>query len=98
MDAKKVRSVIQIYRLQLWNMGIPEKKIPPQISIGFVRAFFFQGWILGHVHAMLDEMEGFIRENRMDKTFRWLGFIQGTLWVSGVFTLEELKTHNRRDS
>ena len=95
MDAKKVRSVIQIYRLQLWNMGIPEKKIPPQISIGFVRAFFFQGWILGHVHAMLDEMDQFLDQDRLEKAFRWLGFVQGVFWVLGIYTLEELKNHNR---
>ena len=26
---------------------------------------------------------------------RWLGFVQGVLWVQGVYTLENLKSHNR---
>lgn len=33
-----------------------------------------------------------------EKAHRWLGFIQGVLWMSGVFTLDELKEHSRRCS
>lgn len=44
---------------------------------------------------MIRQMRNFISENRMDKCFRWLGFIQGSLWTIGDFTLEELKNHNK---
>lgn len=30
-----------------------------------------------------------------EKTMRWLGFMQGALWASERFTLEELKEHSR---
>lgn len=30
----------------------------------------------------------------MEKVFKWLGFIQGVLWIMGVYTVEELKDHN----
>lgn len=30
------------------------------------------------------------------KAMRWLGFMQGALWMAGIFTLEELKEHSRR--
>jgi hypothetical protein len=46
---------------------------------------------------MLDKMEGFISENRMDKVFRWLGFLQGFLWSQKIYTLAELTGHNRKD-
>ena len=36
--------------------------------------------ILAHCHGMLGKMEGFLREGRIEKTFRWLGFIVGCLW------------------
>jgi hypothetical protein len=29
------------------------------------------------------------------KTMRWLGFMQGALWMTRRFTLEELKEHSR---
>jgi hypothetical protein len=50
---------------------------------------------LKHCHGMLDQMEKFVLDGRMDKVFRWLGFIQGCLWSQNQYTLEELKNHNR---
>ncbi|MDD2696684.1 MAG: hypothetical protein PHE52_00800 [Candidatus Pacebacteria bacterium] len=46
---------------------------------------------------MLDKMEGFLKEGRIEKAFRWLGFIQGCLWSTGEYTLEDLMNHNRPD-
>jgi len=70
MTADKVREVIAIYRKKLEEMGIPKKQFPhnslPKSDNDF----------LAHCHGILDEMEKFIQENRMEKVFRWLGFIQ----------------------
>lgn len=52
---------------------------------------------LGHCYGMLAKIEEFVREDRMDKAFRWLGFIQGVIWAQGVYPLESLKNHNRPD-
>ena len=51
---------------------------------------------LEHCHSMLDKMEVFIKEDRLDKVNRWLGFIQGCLWMSGNHTLDSLKNMNRK--
>src|ERR1700677_4418928 len=32
---------------------------------------------------------------RLEKKFRWLGFIQGVLWVTGEMTIEESKNMNK---
>jgi len=53
---------------------------------------------LAHAHGMLDQMERFIEEDRMDKFFRWLGFVQGILWTLGIYPLEDLKNHNRPEA
>jgi hypothetical protein len=50
-----------------------------------------------HCSGMLTKMKKFLDENQIEKTMRWLGFIQGVLWVSGAFSLEELESHNRPD-
>lgn len=50
---------------------------------------------LEHCHGMLDKMVEFVREGRMEKTFRWLGFVQGVLWVTRVYPLTDLKNHKR---
>lgn len=32
---------------------------------------------------------------RWEKLMRWLGFLQDILWHEAIFTLDELKSHNR---
>jgi hypothetical protein len=36
-----------------------------------------------------------IPELAADKQNRWLGFVQGILWANGVFTIGEMRGHNR---
>ncbi len=50
---------------------------------------------LAHCHGMLYRMEQFIQQDRMGKTNRWLGFIQGVLWDQRRITLDELMSQNR---
>lgn len=44
-------------------------------------------WMCGRVgvYALLD----------IQKANRWLGFIQGYLWVAGDFTVDEMRHHNK---
>ena len=89
MTADKVRETLAIYRKKFEEMGIPKSQSPHSSFPTSDKDF------LAHCHGMLDEMEVFIQEGRMDKVFRWLGFIQGCLWRIGVYTIEEMKNHNR---
>ena len=89
MDLDSFRTVLSIYRQEFEERGIPKQEaqhdsFPPNDSE-----------YLAHCHAMLDEMDTFVEEEDMDKLFRWLGFVQGCLWSAEIFTIEELKEHNR---
>ena len=94
MTPEKVLEVIARYRTTCHNFAVPQKEyshcnyLPPR-----QRRFL----AMSHCHSMLDQMEEFVKEGRMDKVFRWLGFIQGVLWVLRVFTLDQLKSHNQSD-
>lgn len=50
-----------------------------------------------HLRSMIPKMRVLLEEGRREKLMRWIGFVQGALWVSHIFTLEELKDHNRPD-
>lgn len=50
-----------------------------------------------HLLYMCNQINEFIAEDRREKAMRWLGFVQGALWQAGVFTIDELKNHNRPD-
>jgi hypothetical protein len=51
---------------------------------------------LCHVKWMLFEM-GTWGDERLERMFRWLGFIQGVFWCEKVYTIDELKNHNREE-
>ena len=51
-----------------------------------------------HALYMLNRMEEFIKEGKREKFFRWLGFVQGILWLLGDLTVEDLRNHNRSDA
>jgi hypothetical protein len=50
---------------------------------------------LKHCAYMCQRIVEFADERRTEKAFRWLGFVQGVLWMCGEFTITELKGHNR---
>lgn len=49
---------------------------------------------LCHAAWMCDQAKQYTRQGRRAKAYRWIGMIQGILWMGGVFTINELKTHN----
>ena len=44
----------------------------------------------GHIRWMLNNMP-----DDLKKAGRWLGFIQGVLWMRNMFSIEQMKEHNR---
>jgi hypothetical protein len=89
MTKEKVREVLAIYRTKFEELGISKGKSSHTTTP------FLDEEFLSHCYGMLDEMEEFIQQDRMDKVFRWLGFVQGCLWTTGVYTIEAAKNHNR---
>lgn len=52
---------------------------------------------LNHAVWMCDQCRLFLRAGRLAKAYRWIGTIQGILLMNGVFSIAELKQHNRFD-
>lgn len=48
-----------------------------------------------HVLAMIDRIDPLVEAGRRDKAMRWYGFIQGVLWVMGMYSIDELREHSR---
>ena len=53
------------------------------------------GQALQHCLWMCAEIPTFIKDGKEAKAMRWLGFIQGVLWVTGRASIEEMKADNR---
>lgn len=91
MKAEKVLQLIALYRGKFEELGINRADYPHDEVLDSAE----NG--LAHCHSMLDKMEGFTNEGRMDKVCRWLSFLQGFLWSQGIYTLTNLMNHNRED-
>ena len=92
MDGKKILQVTEIYRDYFTEKGIKPLDFPHGDMPNSKEE------ILAHCHGMLDKIKDFVKEGRIEKAFRWLGFIQGCLWSTGQYPLEDLKNHSRPDA
>lgn len=88
MEVAKVERVIDYYETTLTMLGFRpleaeynSKQVVLTIQIN-------------HVVSMLPKMKRFLKENRVEKTMRWLGFVQGVLYSHGFFSIDELRRHN----
>lgn len=88
MTSEKLSQVLLKYRSDLQLKGFLSCRITPGILPTY-------GGSLSHIHWMCTEAIGFVKEERIEKAMRWLGFIQGVLWMNGVYTIEQMKDHNR---
>ena len=90
MTKNKIKKVAEYYKECLncrAERYTPDEKIGRSFSDGVV--------ILKHCRYMVNEILSFLEQNRIEKALRWLGFLQGCLWATGVFSLDELKGHNK---
>jgi len=86
MTKEKILEVVNVYREKFEKLMISQ--------VDFSHGEYVDpddNWndTLSHCCGMLD---------RIEKAFRWLGFIQGCLWMSGICTLDDLKNNNRPDT
>jgi len=91
MTDEKVVEVLSLYAKTVDDMGYSLRKIEADAEIDMESVPF----ALSHIRWMCDETKTFITEGRREKAMRWLGFMQGALWLAGVFTLTDLMNHNR---
>lgn len=53
---------------------------------------------LQHCRWMCQQVPLFVVDNKIDKANRWIGYVQGIFLSYNLFTLEEMKGHNRTES
>lgn len=90
MTKGKIKEVAEYYKRCL-NCGAERYALNEKVGCSFNEGVA----ILKHCRYMVNEILSFLEQNRTEKAFRWLGFLQGCLWTTGVFSLDELKGHNR---
>lgn len=89
MDSNKILEVIEIYSEYFTKEEIE------YVDFSHIDKPEANKEMLAHCHGMLHKIKEFIQEDRIEKAFRWLGFVQGCLWSTGCYSLEDLMNHNR---
>ena len=51
--------------------------------------------VLSHCGYMCDKIIAGDLNEHIEKTMRWLGFIQGCLWSTGLCSIDDMKDNNR---
>lgn len=81
MSDKKILSVLALYDKKLEALRRTER--------------WDDNKQLEHLVEMIPQIQSFLKEDRREKAFRWLGFMQGALWSNGIYTIDEMAEHNR---
>ncbi len=93
MTDEKIIKVLDAcaYNLRTFEVEVTPRRIDPCVyPEDRVDQFSHALWMIGETKKLL-------AEGRREKAMRWLGFIQGVLWSSGLISLKELKELNRPD-
>ena len=88
MTPQRILETIAVYRKMFERRLIPQE---PQPLDAQPRSHHESR---AHCHDMLEAIERFVREGKLEKAFRWLGFVQGVLWASGCRTIAEMRSDN----
>jgi hypothetical protein len=89
MTPDQVRSVLAAYEERLQELEADPVRIDTSIRNPDPNA------ALRHTRWAIGQTKTFIDEGSMEKAMRWLGFIQATLWMTGLYSIDEMRDHNR---
>jgi hypothetical protein len=93
MTIDKVRRVMKFYCAFLKELGVT----PYRFIVEEHEPEGNQEKLM-HLAGLIEDSENLLNEGRLEKAFRWLGFVQGALWILGFFKIKDLKSHSRPDS
>ena len=90
MTREKLKQVLQYYDKWLEDIGFPVNEDRNNWAYGAER--------LGYLRHMCRQVQSWDLDNLEEdwvKANRWLGFIQGVLWEHHIFTIDNMRDHNR---
>ncbi|HET8962962.1 MAG TPA: hypothetical protein VFM99_03645 [Chitinophagales bacterium] len=89
MTGEKILEIIKVYQILFDDLQIEPLELPHRTTLQEPED------ALSHCCAMLPKIAALIEEQRIEKAFRWLGFVQGVLWATGQYNLNSLKGHSK---
>ena len=88
MKKDKIEAVLDEYEHSLIEIGYMPEEHDKELPAPTRWAAY------NHVLTMIPKMRKFLEEGRIEKTMRWLGFIQGVFFYGGFYSINDLRYHN----
>ena len=90
MTPEQVVAVVEKYETELKALTSPSRISPHSAGPQDGEAIAHALWMCGETktYASSGTPDG------MEKTCRWLGFIQGVLWMTGLRNIQEMRDEN----
>lgn len=88
MTKEKVLELCDFYHAELSRLGAVAEKANENRSgdtVGLCAARNHLAWACEYTKKLANE--------KLKIAIQWIGFIQGSLWMTGDFTIEELREH-----
>ena len=92
MTVDQIKTAVAKYRVELLKYQYESLSAPTDKICG---ADIDEIGCLQHVLAMCDTVEHLVEQGKIEKAFRWLGFMQGVLWCGGVYSIDQMRDDNR---
>ena len=107
MRIEQARAVVEQYITALGNLRrtlAPRKCALDKRGLPNVLSLEHALWMLHEMRTMLHNAHAVWSDPEWDlgdtvdgdKINRWLGFVQGVLWTTGVYTIDDMRDHNRQ--
>jgi hypothetical protein len=96
LSAEQAKAMLEYYAEVLEKQGYEPIAYPNKDAV--IGGSVYRGAkydVLNEAYWMCERAQDFIREGRWSKALRWIGFIQGLLWFGGLFSIVEIKSHDR---
>jgi hypothetical protein len=95
MDQQKILEVVERYRILFNELKVPKQRMDTKRTM----AELTKDEMLAHAHYLLEGVEWHAKiPGKEGKTGRHLASVQMILSFAGIYTIEDLMSHNRRDS
>jgi hypothetical protein len=97
-DANRIWTAVDKTYAQIkqYLAGHEPIRIDPEEEIN-VRDLASRKAAYSHLMWMLDEIKSLAAKDEIEKSQRWLGFVQGASWILGLAKLSDLRAANRRE-
>ena len=88
MTNEEILELLKVYETELLRQGHFSQKQDPRLRGNNFRFAVGPGDALNHCLWMVKKTQVLVTEGHREEAFRWLGFIQGVLWETGVYTID----------